>query len=489
MAIRSNVVTLILVGLLGVLVVGLVTKKRQPHAITVAAPETSAAPAVSSSAAPASSASVAASSPAVKQPKAPPTLKRPLRVAALSWEVLAPAVLENGGLEPSDKSGFGKAGVRVGLSIVDGSEGANQALARGGADESGADVALVPLSGVVASYEKLRALDPVIFHVSHWSRGREVLTTKNGKGLDALPDKGRITLSPAERDPATFTALFLLDAAGVAPSRIDLLSSDDPKAHVRARTRLAANQADAIKQSDAVLSTAEASRLMPVVAIAQRGFIQKHTLALKKFMLGFLKGQKALAEDAATSARKISKLDGAPEPVALLGGLGELAAVPLAENAELFGLSGRGAVKVETLLSRGFRLWREAKLSSSPGPESVVADGRIVALLIRASQVTPRGPLPKVSASKKSALLVYRQRGSSLDEDAFLAEVGLLAGIFPRSPLALTVHRGAAPDKKRSEQLVEQARDRFGLGPGRLTVGKSRPRPRTQATLQIMPIP
>jgi hypothetical protein len=412
-------------------------------------------------------------------------------VAGVGWEVIAPALLQNDGLEPNAKSAYGKEELLLSLSVVDGADGANQSLSRGGDDESGADVVFVPLSSFVASYEKLRALDPVIFHVSHWSRGREVLTTKSGKPLDSLPDTGRISLAPAERDPGTFAALFLLDAAGVEPGRVELLGSDDPKAQVRAHMQQTADKPGGVQQSDAALSTAEASRLIPIVAVAQRGFIQKHALILKTFLLGLLAGQQALSEDAAASVRKISKLDGAPEPVALLGGLGELGAVSLSENAELFGLSGRGAVTVEALLARGFRLWREAKLSSTPGPESVVADGRVVAQLIRASRVTPGTTPPKVSAPDKPtpALLVHRMRGKTLDEDALLSEVGLLAGVFPRSPLLLTVHRGAAPDSKRSAELAAQASDRFGLSPGRLGVGKARPRAQTQATLEVFPIP
>lgn len=490
MAIRSNVVTLVLAGLLGVLVITLLTKKRESHAVTVnespAAAES--APAAPSAASPGASAAGSGAAPAKK---APPTLARPLRVAGVGWELIAPVLLQNDGIEPSENSAFGKAGLRLSLSVVDGAEGANQALSRGGDDDAGSDVVLVPLSSFLASYEKLRALDPVIFYVSHWSRGREVLTTRSGKPLDSLPDTGRIGLAPAEHDPATFAALFLLDAAGVEPARIDLLSSDDPKAQVRARMRQTADQRGGVQQSDAVLSTAEASRLVPIVAVAQRGFIQKHALILKTFLLGLLEGQKVLTEDAAASARKISKLDGAPEPVALLGGLGELGQVSLSENAELFGLSGRGAVTVESLLARGFRLWREAKLSTTPGPESVVADGRVVALLIRASRVTQGMAPPKVSLpdKKAAALLVHRARGKSLDEDALLGEVGLLAGVFPRSPLLISVHRGGAVDKKRSEEIARQASDRFGLAPGRLQVGKARPRAQTQATLEVLPIP
>ncbi|HMR79000.1 MAG TPA: hypothetical protein PKD61_28035, partial [Polyangiaceae bacterium] len=152
MAIRSNVVTLILAGLLGVLVITLLTKKRENHAVTVAESPAAAesAPAASSVAAAGASAAGSVAAPAKDLP---PTLARPLRVAGVGWELIAPALLQNDGIEPNEKSAFGKAGLRLSLSVVDGAAGANQALSRGGDDDAGSDIVLVPLSSFLASYE------------------------------------------------------------------------------------------------------------------------------------------------------------------------------------------------------------------------------------------------------------------------------------------------------------------------------------------------
>lgn len=489
-AVRSNVVMFVLLGLMGVIGITLVTRARTPHEVEPAASaepvaSTSAGTAASVSAAPATSGSANVHKP-VK-----PTLARPLRVVGVSWESLAPALLHNGGLEPNADSAFGKAGLRVGIGVVDGAEGADQALARGGEEESGADVALVPLSAVVVSYERLRALDPVIFFVSHWSRGREQVLTRGSKSFDSLPNSGQIGLARAQSEAGTFVALFVLDAAGVPPARVTLLPEDDPKALVKARVSGHADKGRDMAQSEQLLSTGEASRLLPYVMIAQRGFIQQHAKLLRTFLAGWLKGQKQLVDDTAGAARRIAKLEGAPEPVTLLGGLGEIASVPLGENAELFGLSGRGAVTVERLLGRGFRLWRESKLSTVLPPETGMADGRVLAQLVRAGGAAPAGPRATAGDRDPKAvpLLVSRQSGTTLDEDALLSELGFLAGIFGRSPITLTVHRGGAVDKARSEALAQQATERFGLAQGRLLAGKARPRARSLASIEVFPVP
>lgn len=96
------------------------------------------------------------------------------------------------------------------------------ALARGGGDKDGADIAVVPFCELVASYERLRALSPEAFFVVGWSRGREALVSAR----DALPSptdkpdpkadpKAGVPLVGEAGDAATFLGLFALDANGI----------------------------------------------------------------------------------------------------------------------------------------------------------------------------------------------------------------------------------------------------------------------------------
>jgi hypothetical protein len=58
-----------------------------------------------------------------------------------------------------------------------------------------------------------------------------------------------------------------------------------------------------------------------------------------------------------------------------------------------------------------------------------------------------------------------------LDEDAFVEQVGLLADIFRRSPLRVTVNW----NRPRTDDMVETSRKRFDIPERRLYGGRSTP--------------
>jgi hypothetical protein len=76
----------------------------------------------------------------------PGRLARPLRVAALGWDVAAPGLVE-----PA---------ASLQVTAVDKTSDIESRIGRGGADPDGADIAVVPLASFVASYEKLKAHQP-----------------------------------------------------------------------------------------------------------------------------------------------------------------------------------------------------------------------------------------------------------------------------------------------------------------------------------------
>src|SRR6185369_16835869 len=194
-----------------------------------AAPSASGSAGPAASAAGSSSAGVAGSASGALPDGGPGKLMdRPLRVVALGWDLAAPGLLANGGPEPSANSDFSIAGIDVHVGATDVMSSIEGALARGGADKDGADIALVPFCEFVASYERLRALSPEAFFVVGWSRGREALISSR----DALPAPGdkpdakgaQATLLGALGEPATFLGLFALDAAGIPPNAVRLVA-------------------------------------------------------------------------------------------------------------------------------------------------------------------------------------------------------------------------------------------------------------------------
>lgn len=476
-AVRKNLVFFVLLGLLGVLGIGLATRDRKPHTAPPApsaSAETLASAAASASPLPAPSASAA-------PPGAPAGLGRPLRVSGPGWEVLAPILLANGGLEPKQDSDVGKAGLEVAVTVARDTEALEGALARGGSDEAGADLAVMPLASVVGSYKKLQALRPVVVLVTAWSRGREVVRGK--EPLDKLPPSGELVVAAAGDASATYLALFALELAGVAPGRVRMAEPGDAKVRITAQSRADLRPAE---QKDVLVSSAEATRFAPWVLVCPAALADKHKDPIAAFLKAWLAGAKRLASDPTAAARALSALKDAPEPIALLSRLGELAAVGLGENAELLGLSGRGAVTVDSLLSRHWRLGREAKLVDIAPPEGSLVLSGPVAQLVRAdpsqAKLEPAATATAKSKPGTRPLLVARTT-APLDVDAAESDIGFVAGVFQRSPMRIS-----AQDKRLADRLVKQSSERFALAEGRLLVGAT-PSKAGEALIEVMPIP
>ncbi len=425
-------------------------------------------------------------------------MDRPLRAATLGWDLAAPAVLANGGLDPAETGDFAAAGVVTSLRPMDGMATIEGALARGGADKDGADVAVVPFSDLVASYERLRALSLEVFFVVGWARGREALVSTR----DALPssadkpegkagDKPSVSMVGAVGEAATFLGLFALNENGIPPGAVHLVARggapDDPP--------LAAVDRDVPGETarrTILLTTADATRLVPFVAVAQRGLLEKNGKALAAWSRVWLEAEKKLDADPPAAARAVAAAPGAPDLIVLLKRLGEIAPASLGDNARAFGLSGRGALTLDALFQEAWRTWRAAGALVTPAPEAAPIDGTILAALARsnpslATPVPKARPVPANPDALK-ALLTYRQPEGKVDDAALLAATGLLADVFERSALRVVVTRAGAVDAAATKKLVEEVEQRFDLAPGRVLAGKKAPA-KAGAAVEVLAAP
>lgn len=255
---------------------------------------------------------------------------------------------------------------------------------------------------------------------------------------------------------------------------------------LRAESRARA-KSDEKPSTNIVLSTSEASRLIPWVAVAQRSLVTSQSDTLIAFVKAWTAGQHSLESDAAGGARTIGNLDGAPEPLTLLERLGELEPVRPAENTELFALSGRGAVTLRALFDLHFRLWKDTRVLTAPAPERSPINDLIVAGIARAEPKLLKTPAPSETKPKApataKALLVRRVAGAKLDDDAVIEAIGTLAGIFHRSALSVSVH--GAP-KKKADEIIELTVDRYAIAPGRIIAGKAAAKPNVMTTIEIL---
>ena len=407
----------------------------------------------------------------------PAPMREPLKVVAMDWEVLAPGVLANGGLKPNTEHAFGKAGLPVTFSSVTSTEAIEVRLGRGGSDENGADIALMPLPAFVASYERLRALSPQVFQVVAWSRGRDALVGESTP-LDR-PPRGELRLQGEAGSSPSLLGLFVLDQAGLPASRVRLIEpGKHPRRHLlHAVERRKSRQIDA---RDLVISTADATHLVPVVAVAPAGVLERRRADLVEWSRVWLGGVETLALDPPAAARALAGASGAPEAVDLIDALGWMEFTDLQASARAAGLSGRSAVNVDVLFHRTWDLWRDVGLLTTPPPERIPLSATIIADLARQSfAVNPETTSGTKAGSENEeigdVLLTHVVRGRRLSaeaESALVNEVGFLAGVFSRSTVEVWVPR--SPDAGR--RVVSHAIDRFGLPEGRVIARTERDR-------------
>jgi hypothetical protein len=476
-------------------------QKRGAHqAPAAAAPAASASASASSSAAlPGSGSAVspgsgspnavpAASASGDADAGAPRLMDRPLRVIALGWDLAAPGVLANGGAEPSPASDFSTAGLDVRIAVAPGVTSLEAALARGGDDKEGADIAILPLPTFVASYERLRALTLNIFFVMGWSRGHEGIAASKPD----WPAKGDVKLAGAAGDPATFLALWAFDLTGIPASQVKLAAPSAPVAEAPfAAVDRSSPLPNDTSRSALLLTTADAPRLVPYVAVAPAGLIEQRSRALIAWATTWLKGARKLAQDAPAGARTVAATKGAPEPIALLQTLGQSSPATLSDNVRVAGLSGRSAITLEALFQRSWALWRAASVLATPSPEAAPIVTGVISALARAEPAQAGAPddaKPREAGANAKVLLTYRQPDGKLDEAALVATAGFLAGVFERAPLRLAVSAGGAVDKARTKKAIEDAQGRFGLPAGRITAA-AKPVPQAAAAIEVLSVP
>jgi hypothetical protein len=418
--------------------------------------------------------SPAATTPATVGPATPAAVPDPaapkpvLRVAGLGWELLAPGVLANDGLDPGKASEFVAGGIEAHFAMVADMDALQKMLARGGGDEQGADVALLPLPDFVASYERLRGLDPQVFFVVGWSHGRDALAKRQQTSLGKLPAKDKITVAGAPGRSATLLGLFALQLAGVASDRIELVADD--KAMFAAVDRSLGAKADKVDARDLLLTTADATELVPLVAIAPGGYIRRNAPLLTDWARLWLAATARLHSDVPAASRRLAREKGAPEPMDLLAGLGWIRHASLIDNANLAGLSGRGAVTIDELFHRTWALWRGVGVLSTPAPEHAPRTNEIVSRV--ALSDAPTAGLPderRPRRGERRALLVHAVPGATLDEPALVADLGFVAGVFARSEIEVRLRKRVS----KPGAVLEAAARRFGVERERLREGKT----------------
>jgi hypothetical protein len=382
-------------------------------------------------------------------PVAPP-LDRPLRVVSLGWDLAVPAHLATNGKDGKE-SAFAMRKVDVEIKSVKSLKSVKSALANGGAQKGGADIAIVPLPEMVAAYEDLRALKPQIFFVAGWSRGRDAIFAHKKSSLLKLPRTGKVVLTGTRASSSMLLSLYLLDISGVDSKRIKISSKADKASMFSAIDR--AKTTEVPRDSRLSVTSADASALIPFVAIAPQGFLQNRRV-IAAFVDAWLEGVDQLEDDVPAAARQVSAIKGAPETLTLVRNLGLVEFSGLRDNVRRAGLAGRDPVNLASLFQLTWRLWRGVDVLTTPAPKNVpIAFEAIASLALQSAELEEDD---EVEPDFTTSPLV---RGTTSD----LESAALVAGVFARSSLRI----GAFGKKKTSANALEDLITRYGLSDSR----------------------
>jgi hypothetical protein len=444
--VRAKLLFLLILAMLVGLVYLVGTRTRDAHVMPKPRPEEVREASAPVASAPGASASAdAAPAPEDAAPAGDakaPVLDRPLRLVASTWEQAAAALVANGGKSPADGSAMREEGLDLRVDVASNDQDIDNRLARGGGDPDGADVAVLPLPAFVASYERIRALEPQVVHVVGWSRGREVLLgAREGMLAKGGPPTGDVTVVSVDPS-ATLLALFALDEAGTPPARVHLVA-DSKTATLAALARPLAADRPADAPSRVLLTTAEATRLVPLVAVAARGFVEGHGAAVTALLRGWDRGAIELRKDVPAAARRIASEPGAPEPATMLERLGWMSDPGRADEGLALGLFGSDGitmgdapVTVGLLFARDWQLLRDAGVLTSPTPQPPPVDPSPFAHAFP-TLTTPPAPAA-VAPPGDGARVLLARRFAKGDAAAVATSIASLAGVFDRSTLRVT---------------------------------------------------
>lgn len=398
---------------------------------------------------------------AVVEPTSPSVLlDRPLRVIATHWEAATPILLadQGGGLE--------RAGLRQELRVARTATEIEEALARGGAEDGGADLAIVPLSTWVASYEHLAALETEAFFVAAWSRGSQAFVASPSlRAAERVPTD--VTIASPASAAETLTLALLLSELGADPQRMRFAQPDEAGPSFAAIERESPESTLRANGRVPWLSTADASRLSPWVVLAPRAFVRDHQPALVAWSEAWLAALTLLSRDVPASARTIAAIEGAPPLIEVLRRLGQIEMVPLSAQAELAGLAGSTPITIESLFRRTWALHRALGLIDGPVPEtSPIATGTIATLVRR----TPPASTPPVPFRAPTDVRVLASAPLTASPEAALERLAFLAGVFPRSRI-----RVESRPSRVTQGLSDSAHERFAIDPARIEVVTGHP--------------
>ncbi len=397
-------------------------------------------------------------------PSKVPRLERPLRVSAYTWESASAIVLANAGLRSGPNSAYVSNKLILHARAAEGMGEIERALARGGNEETGIDIAIAPLPWLIASYERLRALKLQVFYVVGWSYGREGLFVRKGDtAFEGTSDETRLFTTGG--DSSVSLALFAADAEGLPLTKIRTTSgvkAADIAAEAKPFTALTAPEGP----NEPRFTTLDASRLVPIVAVASSTFLESYRATVVDFARITRRAIADTAADVPSAARKLAPMTGVMEPATLLERLGSLQFANLRDNARVFELHGLYGASLRTLVARNFELFHgTGAIHVTQADHILLRPDVVVQLGSGDPEIAPEPHVNGAPVGEARKVMVTRF-AEKISEDLYASELALLAEIFPRAHLRLGLGKTGS-----FKHVVELAKSRYGVDVARLVTG------------------
>jgi outer membrane protein OmpA-like peptidoglycan-associated protein/ABC-type amino acid transport substrate-binding protein len=322
-------------------------------------------------------------------------MDRPLVVAINTWAGHAPGIVLNGGLDPSDQSGYRKKyGLAVKFVLIEDPAAKLAAFRKGDVDIMWNTVDNWAREASILAEQSQKAKSIVM---QDWSRGGDGIVSLSS--ITSIEDLKGKKIACTQFTPSHFLLLYLLAQSGLSPEdraaveKNIIFTQDAPAAAAMFKAR----QVDAAvtwepdlstavtargDEAHILVSTTAATNIIADTLCARQDVIDRYPESVRDFVHGWFDGIEMIKSDPASAyavVGKALKLDSDT----VSGMLSGLKLTPYADNAQFYGLTG-GKAHYDTLFDTAFVIWRKKGLVTRAVSAPDWADTRFLSALATA---------------------------------------------------------------------------------------------------------
>ncbi|OQY30033.1 MAG: hypothetical protein B6244_01880 [Candidatus Cloacimonetes bacterium 4572_55] len=378
-------------------------------------------------------------------------LKRPIRVAIVTWGGYAGGIMANNGFAPNKDCLFYRDyGIQVELLVIDDFVQSREAFKAGG-NADGVDIMWSTVDAYALEYPSLSNLKPVAIMQYDWSRGGDAIAV--AQGIESVIDLKGKQIAVAEATPSHYFALYVLTQGGLTnrdvqwvftnsavdaantfkAGHVDACVSWSPDVYMAAKERPGAK---------ILTSTREATHLIADIFVARGDFVRDYPQEAAAFVTGWLKGVDMVEKNSQQACRLMADNFAGIGLEDAEGMLDDVKLPDYWENREFFEMDVDIPVGFEDVFKSASGLWRKIGLTSKIAQAYQAKDTRFLSVIesrfpkkvVEKQEFDfKKSPDPKKTSILTKRVSIYFAIGSDqLDENAKygLEQIAELASTF-----------------------------------------------------------